>query len=155
MRGKKSDPEFICNFISECVSSNILTTEGILQEASLQLNLIDNQIKEVEKLKIRRSKLLDVISSMGETIKNNDLELQKMAFLQIQNQKISEFICDKIKQSSSSEIIFEDLDNQGFEKTDLIFCIKQMMDNDIIQKNENIFKRGKSFDNYLIVLKEF
>ena len=61
MKGKKVDNEFLSKFINECLNENINSSNDIVNLAKDKILSIDNKIKEVENLKLLRSKLLDVI----------------------------------------------------------------------------------------------
>jgi hypothetical protein len=75
MKGKKVDTEFLSYFISECIKKNKVITEDIIQEAKEEITNIDSKIKEVEKLKILRSKLIDVIHTFEKPAKSNKNEI--------------------------------------------------------------------------------
>ena len=71
MKGKKKDPEFLSQFIVECVQSGKILPDQILDHAQREINQIDQQILAIEKLKTRRSKLMDVVFHFRQTIDAN------------------------------------------------------------------------------------
>ncbi len=68
MRGKKSDKEYISNFIENSVKCGKTSLEDILEDVTNKISSIDLKIKEVEALKLERSKLLDVREFLGKTL---------------------------------------------------------------------------------------
>lgn len=154
MKGKKTDSEFLSSFISECVSKSKNTTDQIVEEARLQIKFIDEKIIEVEKLKITRSKLLDVIHNFDKPknfLKTEDAKL--LPLFEIPNQNICKFICDKIKKSPI--VLSEIYATNSFSKLDITYSVKQLLENKVIQKIGDILSQGALYDTYIkIVLRE-
>ncbi len=65
MKGKKIDLDFVSEFINRSIANNCKSPKEIINEAQNQIQEIDNKIIEVERLKILRSKLIDVVSSLS------------------------------------------------------------------------------------------
>lgn len=154
MRGKKIDTEFLSQFILECASQGQFSSEEIINLAKSKITEIDIKIQEVEKLKILRSKLLDVICSFDKPLKK-DTELDKkiLSFYDIQNMHISKHICDLLKNSNSIKISL--IDNKKFKDTDIAWCIKQMISFKIVYKLHDLLMKGQQYENYLnFVMKE-
>lgn len=63
MRGKSIDVDFISEFVEECVQNGKASPKDIASEAKIKINNIDDQIRQIETLKSRRSKLVDVVNS--------------------------------------------------------------------------------------------
>ena len=143
MRGRKIDTEFLSSFISECIKNNKASSEEILKEAKDKINLIDNKIKEAENLKSIRSKLLDVIITFEKPVKKD--EIKTLSFLKIQNTDICKFICDNISKPSTIKSFY----NKGYLVTDIIFCIKQLLEHKIISKSGDYLLKGENFQEYL------
>lgn len=152
MRGRKTDSEFISEFIAGCVKAGYDTPEAIIQQARGGINTIDEEIQRVERLKANRSKLLDVIATFEREAKQSKSEEARiLSFFKIQHPQICKFICDKIK---DSVIVIEDLGNK-YSNQDLMFCIKQLIEHKIVAKSGNHLLRSDSFDDYLkFVLRE-
>lgn len=68
MRGKKSDKEYISNFIETSVKNGKTSLEEMLEDVYDKISSIDSKIREVESLKIERSKLLDVKEFLGKSL---------------------------------------------------------------------------------------
>jgi hypothetical protein len=153
MKGKRIDSEFLSSFISECVSRNKNTTEQIVEEARFQIKSIDDKIIEAERLKIIRSKLLDVIHNFDKpksVMKTEDAKL--LPLFEIPNQNICKFICDKIKESP---IVLSELYTGSFSKLDVTYSIKQLLENKIIHRVGDILSKGDFYETYVkIVLRE-
>ncbi len=65
MKGKRRDNEYLSQFIADCVSENIISSENMCSKAISLLDEIDSKIKEVEELKLIRSKIIYVISVLS------------------------------------------------------------------------------------------
>lgn len=61
MRGKRVDTEFVSNYITDCVKIGCNTPDTIIEYTKKSIDKIDQQIKEVERQKALRCKLLDVL----------------------------------------------------------------------------------------------
>lgn len=68
MRGKKSNKEFISNYIENCVENGIDSLDDIYMTVNNKIIIIDNKIKEVEQLKKQRTDLLDVKEFLRKTL---------------------------------------------------------------------------------------
>lgn len=146
MRGKKADPEFLSNFINKCISVNKTSQEDIVQAAQHQINDIDAKIIEVEKLKIIRSKLLDVVSAFKQEAPSHKEEAQILSFFNIQHPKICKYICDFLKKET---LKVNSLNDSEFSKSDIVFCIKQLQEHKVIAKTGDYLIRGNKFDDYM------
>lgn len=147
MKGKKIDTEFLSSFIENCINKNIVTTDDILAEAKLQIANIDKKIIEAEKLKITRSKILDVISTF-DTEKNvnktNDAKI--LPLFKIPNPNICKHICDKIKNGplKITAMLSDKHSNQ-----DMMFSIKQLLEAKVIVRTGDLLSRGEMYVNYM------
>lgn len=152
MRGKKIDTEFLSNFIIKCVSRNKPSQEQIVELAKSEIAEIDSQIKEVEKLRIIRSKLLDVVSTFEKTTVSHKEEAKILSFFRIQNPKICKFICDILKDKT---VKVDALQSKEFQFTDIVFCIKQLIEHKVVSKVGDHLLKGDMFDEYAkFVLRE-
>lgn len=147
MKGKKIDNEFLSEFISNCIKKGLFSSEEIVGLAQSKITDIDLKIREVESLKLLRSKLLDVITAFKKTNKDKKDDNELLSFYKIQNAQISKLICDNVK--NKLNIINMIYDTKQFSTTDIIFCIKQLLENKIILKTEgNYFIEGEMFEQY-------
>lgn len=144
MRGKKVDSSFVSNFILDCVSKGKSNQDEIVEEARYKITVIDEKIKEVEKLKKDRSKLIDVIISLDN--KKPTEEIKNLHLFKIPNQEICKFLCDSLKER---KVDIKTLKNSQFNLQDVLFSIKQLVENKIVVKNEDHLFRGPEFDIYL------
>jgi hypothetical protein len=146
MRGKKVDSEFVSDFISHCVGIGVDTTEGIIQQAQNNIREIDEEIKKVEKQKVVRSKLLDVISTFDRPNKTNKSEeIRALSFFKIQHPQICQNICRILK---SGPTTIEGLGSH-YPTPDVLFCVKQLLEHKVISKSGAHLLRGEAFDEYL------
>jgi hypothetical protein len=153
MKGKKVDSPFIAEYIEQCIKAEYLRSEEIVQCAKEEIEKIDREIQKVEKLKIRRSKLLDVITTFQKPQKISKVEEAKLiSFYQIQHPEICKFICDNLKKQPCTR---EYLVNSGYLINDVNFCIKQLTEHKVIAKVGDSFLRGHMFEEYVkFVLRE-
>lgn len=145
MRGKKVDNDFLSQFISDCAENNKCSSDEILFEAKQKIEFIDNKIKEVEKLKIIRSKLLDVVNIFNDKNnikKEND---ENLYFFEFKNQHICKFICDSLK---GSNLIIDSIKSNIYATEDILFCIKQLLEHKIIYRSGNCLIKGSKFEVY-------
>jgi hypothetical protein len=149
MRGKKSDPIFIAEFISEAVQHGMETTDEIVQDAKKKIEKIDQEIVAMEAKKILRSKLLDVIASFEKQVKNTSVDANMLPFFKLDYPNTCKGICNMIKDLSS-------LQWSGLKgSTEHNFCIKQMIEAKIITRAGDLLIRGERFDEYIkFVLRE-
>ena len=153
MKGKKIDTEFITQFIEECIQQKYLTPEEIVTQAQSEILQIDQKILEVEQLKSRRSKLLDIIHTFQKPAKiSKDQDLKLISFFQIGNPHICKYICSQLKEQACTK---NQLWNTEFSVYNFNFCIKQLIEHKVITKIGDTFLRGTMFEEYLrIVLRE-
>lgn len=153
MKGKKTDPEFLSNFITECVTLGIEAPTDIVARAKKMILNIDDEIKKVEKQKFIRCKLLDVINAFEKPSKVSRSEEAKiLSFFKMQNPLICKHICSIMK---NKVIVIKELYELKFKKSDILFCVKQLIEYKIISCSDDCLLRGEMFDEYLkFVLKE-
>jgi hypothetical protein len=146
MRGKKADPEFLSSFIAKCIGLNKTSQDEIVQTAQQEINFIDQKIIEVEKMKLLRSKLLDVISVFSKTETSHKEEAKILSFFHIQHPRICKYICSFLKKGSTK---MDMLYVTEFSKSDIMFCVKQLQEHKVISKVGDHLIRGDKFDDYI------
>lgn len=110
MRGRRSDPEFIANFIQNCVGENKVTSEQILNEANLKIKEIDSEIIRVELLKKQRSKILDVIEMFSKKIMTSS-DKSALDFYLLSNIKKAYELVIKCDFDKSNACLLKELQN--------------------------------------------
>jgi hypothetical protein len=156
MRGKKTDTEFVSNFIEESINNGLTTPEDFLNRAKSMISSIDEEIKRVEKQKIVRSKLLDVIATFEAPNKVKKQEDAKiLSFYQIEYPQVCRAICRALQKGTLTiDQIMEDKELSA-NSSNVVFCLKQLMEHKVISKVGNHFLRSDKFDLYLnFVLRE-
>lgn len=143
MRGKKADPEFVASFIQESVALGCETTEAIVQRAKVMIKDIDDKIKESEKLKITRSKVLDVILAFEKPNKDKREEAKLLSFFKLEYPKVCKHLCEQAKTAPLLTNSSTTLDSQA------IFAIKQLLEAKILARIGNHLVRGDRFDDYM------
>lgn len=141
MRGKKSDPEFVSNFIHQSIKLGINTTDKIISRAQNMIQEIDDEIKKIEEKKIIRSKLLDVIYNFEKTNKNKVEESKLLQFFKLENPKICKYMCDLVKFSPINIDKNIDVDNK--------FVIKQLIEYKILSRIEDQLLQGEQYNEYM------
>lgn len=148
MRGKKRDSDFIGKFIIGCVEKNKNTSNDIIDCAQKEIFNIDEKIKEVEKLKITRSKLLDVVETFKNSeLKDNSLQKFDLLFYSLSHKEICHYIVKKSLKNVSIDNLIK------YPKFDTFFCIKQLLEINVLEKNGNNLIPGKLLNNYLNFMK--
>jgi len=143
MRGKKTDPNFISFFIQAAIKNGAETPAEIVLCAKKEIAQIDNDIKAIERAKITRSKLLDVISSFEKPVSNKSEEAKILSFFKIQYPLTCKSICDVIREKSTLQL-------SSLKATaEHNFCIKQMIEAKIIARAADELIRGEKFDEYI------
>ena len=150
MKGKKIDNAFVSNFISESCAIGKLTTDEIVARAQNQIMEIDQKIVEVENLKKVRSKLLDVVITFDRNRRSgHQLDETLLKFHRVKDKKIAQRVCDNIfRYSNVIEI------KQAFSSAEEIFCVKQLLEFNILQRTEETIKAGENYPAFKTFLKE-
>lgn len=147
MRGKKIDSEFLSEFISNCVTLGFETPELIVNHAESLITNIDEEIKRVEQQKIFRSKLLDVVTTFNKpNTASKSEEAKVLPLFKIQNFTICKEICDKIK---DKVMTVQDFSHLKYNITDVLFCIKQLIEHKVLSKSGNHLLKGDLFAEYM------
>jgi hypothetical protein len=148
MKGKKKDSEFLSNFISECIRTGLDTPEEIVRRAKNIISDIDEHIREMEMVRTKRSKLLDVIDAFEVPVKTfRPEEIRVLSFIKIQNPKICQFICTTLKQNPVDHEFL--ITNSSYTPADIFFSVKQLLEHKVISKTGSVFVRGEMFNDYL------
>ena len=147
MKGKKFNSEFFSNFISNCINNNKVTPAEMLVEAKLRVSEIDARILEIEKLRLTRGDLLDVIATFEKSSekKENDSK-QILDMFSIKDQKVCKFICEMVKKEPTEISHFY---NKGYDEDDILFCLKQLLEHKIISKQNTLILRSVNFSKYI------
>ena len=150
MRGKKIDSEFLSEYITKCIVLGKHSQEEIVNEAKKEIDNIDSKIKEAEKLKILRSKLLDVVCAFDKSKPSHKNDVKILKFFNIKKTETCRYICNMIKVNSVIEL--DKLDSNNHSKLDIAFCIKQLAEHNILYKTDGYIFAGNMFDEYLLFL---
>jgi hypothetical protein len=146
MRGKKIDNDFLTGFITNCAENNKCLPEEIVNEAKIEIENIENKIKEVEVLKLRRSKLLDVITIFNSDKKETKHdEVKVLHYFNIENQHICKFICDALV---NNNLKIDTIKSNMFSESDILYCVKQLLEHKIIYRTGDCILRGVKFEEY-------
>lgn len=149
MRGKKTDPAFISQFIQESVQLGFETPDQIVQRAKDSINQIDEEIRATEIKKLTRSKLLDVISSFEKPTKDKVEEAKLLSLFGLEYPRMCKFICEIVTKGPIQ--VSEKLQPLGSGDPDptMKFSIKQMLERKILVRTGNTITQGERFDEYL------
>jgi hypothetical protein len=149
MRGKKSDPEFISQFIQESVQEGLDTPDQIVQRAKQMIQHIDEEIRSIETKKVTRSKLLDVVNSFEKATKDKAEEAKLLPFYKLEYPDVCKTICKIVRIKPLS--IDQKMDpNSRFAIKQLLEC--QVLARDVVRDE---LVQGEHFDEYLkFILRE-
>lgn len=154
MRGKKTDPTFISQFISESVQNGMETPDQIVTHAKNLINQIDEEIKSIETKKATRSKLLDVIETFEKKAKDTAKDSGLLSFFDLQYPTECKEICETLKYLAS-EMPIDSWKTMMSDGATVKFCLKQLLERKILFREGDILKRGERFDEYMtFVLRE-
>ena len=134
MRGKTVDVDFMAKFIQECCESNKTSSQDIALEAKSQINEIDIQIKNIENLKSKRSKLINVVNFLvvDESESDKEASFAKNNALTLE---FSKEICALIEKSGEVTVS-EMLTSLGESNKGRIFlAIKRLSEMGVVSRN--------------------
>jgi hypothetical protein len=147
MKGKKTDPEFVSTFIQQCVDDDCVTPKDMIGLAQFEIADIDAKLLEVERLKIRRSKLLDVIATLQKADKpDKSKEINQLPLYQVQHPEIAKCICCALEEGNCTK---RRLDRLPFGSSDLNFCLKQLSQLQVIHRVGDTFVPGHNFNDFV------
>ena len=141
MKGKKTDFNFITEYINKCLEANISTNESIVNKAKEEISIIDDKIKEIELLKKKRCQLIDVVNFLDVKHKKDNISLK---YYNLHNQHICKYICDSIKEKS-----VEISSLKEYDISDIFFSIKQLIELKILVKNKDCIMHGDMYHDYM------
>lgn len=145
MRGKKSDSAFVAQFISESIQEGMETPAQIAQRAKEQIAEIDEEIKAIEGKKIRRSKLLDVILTFEKIAKDKTEEARLLPFFSLEYPDKCKEICIFLRDAKSLPL---DWGIHGEADAIKVYCLKQMVERQIILRKGDSMVPGERFNEY-------
>ena len=156
MKGKKSDQAFVAQFITESVMCGSATPDEILARAKTFITEIDNEIKAIEKKKITRSKLLDVVEAFEKKEQLDKIvETKILGLFELDYPEICQSICSHIDKSyaNNKKTEINDLSmfyNDNITYSRVRFAIKQMIKLGILIKLDNLhFVSGPRYTEYM------
>jgi cell shape-determining protein MreC len=141
MKGKKADINFVASFIIQCAKANKSTPKEICQEAQNQISLIDEKIKEINNLKLQRSRLQDVLSHFNVLKKDNSKDKQILDFHNVKYKSTAAWILhylgnlgSQVKRMEASELSKLLTENCNTPQEDINFTIKQLIELQVLKK---------------------
>lgn len=156
MKGKKINTDFVTNFITNCIDDGMSSSDQIIAFAKNSIIDIDNKIKEITNLKVKRTNLLDVVYSFEDYSNKNDItnDIKKLSYYKIGDIGCCKYICNKINfRNMKASDIFLDLHNK-YSEEEILFCIKQLVLNKILHKIEDVIVKGDNYKDYMKVICE-
>lgn len=140
MKGKKIDTDFVAEFIGNCAALGKNLPEDICNEAKIKIENIDLKIKEVEDLKKMRSKLNDVIITLGKKVIDKSVDKIILGFYQISNLSNAFVLCDLVADSP--------IDIKSIDKNNS-FIIKEMLAANILSRFNNTLIQGELYQDFI------
>ena len=148
MRGKKTDPEFVSKFITDCVREGIETPEAIVIKAKSMIAEIDEAIKEIEEDKKFRSKLLNVVASFDYSKRDKSGDAKLLPFFELKYPKECRILCELL-QFETDKLPAMNMATFGHHTMERNFSIKQLTEAKVIDRVSDQLVRGERFDEYL------
>lgn len=147
MKGKKADPVFIAEFIQQSIQEGLDSPDQIVDRAKKMIYQIDKDIQKIQDKKNVRCKLLDVIETFQKPQKDKTEEAKLLSFFKLQYPQYCREICLALKNNLQD---FSTYKIKNYKDNMLIynFCIKEMIEAQIINQSGNILIRGEKFDEY-------
>lgn len=143
MKGKKSDPQFISSYITNCIAAGSISPEEIVKRAREEIDAIDFEIRRVERLKIHRSKLLDVIGTFDKVKEDKTREAKILSFFDLKYPEICKKICDTLVKGPIDLQYLMGEDHATYN-----FCIKQLLMYKIVEQNDHLIVCGERYFDY-------
>lgn len=153
MRGKKTDPKFVSSFIQECVQSGFETPEQITKYAKHLINQIDEDIKAIERKKIKRSKLLDVIASFDFSKRDKSGDAKLLPFFELKYPEECKRICELL-QFEVDKLPALSMASFGTNAMERNFSVKQLTEARVIDRVSDQLVRGERFDEYCTFMQQ-
>ena len=151
LKGKKIDSEFVTGFIDDCINNDRCSTEQIVSLAKSQISDIDLKIKEVDSLKLLRSKLLDVVLTFEpKQSDHNTKDYKILQLFNIKNKNASRFICNELKLGPIELDSLKDIMVHTFPDNEINFCIKQLIELKIVSKVGKHLLQGDMYKDYSV-----
>jgi len=143
MKGKKSDIEFISNYIQQCSNKNIQTTHEIYNKCISEISEIDAKIAEIQDLKNKRIKLADVKMFLEKKQRVSPID-----FFKISNKNAANLVANYIK---NKPLHFSEINKIcNLSESDALFCAKQLISLNILSKNKKgILEQSINFNQFL------
>lgn len=151
MRGKKIDTEFVAEYISTCAQQGKTSPEDIVTQAELEVQIIDNKIKEVESLKKIRSKLIDVIFSLNNKNEDKSSEITILDFYKVKNFVLALSLCSLVEKSSKNIDVFK---NAFPTKEDTLFVVKELLEISVLKRSGKNIEKGQLFNDFVSYAKK-
>lgn len=145
MRGKKTDAEFISEFIVECARNGITNSLDVAKMAELQISSIDEKIKEVESLKRKRSKLIDVVTALSIKVKDKSDDKKALEFYQLSDLQTAASIARYVQDTPGS------IDTLN---KDHLHLVKEMLSSKILRREGSCLAQGIEYLNFLDFLSQ-
>ena len=144
-KGKVINHTFVSNFIEKCVLDGKSSSNDICDLALLKIDQIDRELARIQKLKNKRSNLLDVVLSFEIEKKSKDFEKRYVKYIELFDNDIFKFLMNNLV--DNEYVHFSTLKNK-FYVNDLRLILNELNKNSIIEYNEKITK-GKFFQECL------
>ncbi len=106
MKGKKTDKDFVAEFIMDCAKKGLFNLDNVLDMAQKEIEDIDNVIRNIVSLKIRRNKLLDVLDSLKKTNKAPNADKLILSFYQVKNLQLARVICQDLETDKTLQCLY-------------------------------------------------
>lgn len=156
MRGVKIDPELMSRVISDGINSGCVTMEDIISHTKNKVEELNKRIIEAEKLKVTRSKLSAIISSLEANDSENNKDERILSLFEIKDINMGEALCKKISESmvdSGNNFVIDPISSvmkcEGVNKFDWIYCLKDLCKHKVLINDGGRIYKGENFVDFL------
>jgi len=149
MRGKKSDPIFVSEFIRQSVLLGYESQEDIAGRARQRIQEIEDQIRKVEELRLERSKLLDVVAALDRPKVDKSEDAKLLPFFKLEYPNKCQFVCNIVKTQPIEVGEKGQVLGCGDPDPPMKFAIKQLIECKVLARVGNHVIRGDRFDDYM------
>lgn len=156
MRGVKIDPELMSSIVSDGINNGCVSMGDIISHTKDKIKELDKKIIEAERLKVTRSKLAAIVSSLESNDHNNKDE-RILSLFEIKDINKAEVLCkklSKIMSDTGENFVVDPLkyiatDNTS-DKFDWIYCLKDLCKHKVLINDSGRVYKGENFLDFLV-----
>lgn len=153
MKGKKADKDFVAEFIMNCAQKGLFDLDNILAAATKEVEEIDSTIRNIELLKKKRSKLLDVLDSFKKNNKAPNAEKLILSFYQVKNLQLAKVICEALEAGQELSRLYDRRwDDACWNQHEVQLTVKELCEIKVLMNKDKVIASApnfKAFQNFV------